>query len=367
MSGKHLFETAAKPKAALRPGWTTGACATAGATAAVRALLSGEFSGSVGITLPKGKTPVFALSRHSSDGDTATAGVIKDAGDDPDVTHGAEIVVTVERGPPGAGITFNAGAGVGTVTLPGLPVPVGEAAINPGPRKMIAENIRAAATEFSAPADFSVTVAIPGGRELAKKTMNGRLGIKGGLSILGTTGVVRPFSCSAWIQAIHSGIDVGRAAGLEHLAGATGKTSEAAVQALYGLPETALIEMGDFAGGMLKYLRRHPVPRLTIAGGFAKMAKLGQGCMDLHSSRSKVDFDRLADLMDGLGASKKTAAAARTANTAQQVLDMARRDGLPLAGRIAALARETAMATLAGDSMVEVIVFDRRGTLAGRS
>ncbi len=366
MSDKPKID-AAKPKTALRSGWTTGACATAAAAAAVRALLFGQFPDSVTITLPKGKTPTFSLAHTGGDGVSATVGIIKDAGDDPDVTHGAEIVVTVARNPAGAGITFHAGDGVGTVTLPGLPVAVGEPAINPAPRKMIEENVRAVAAEFAATADFSITIAIPGGRELAKKTMNGRLGITGGLSVLGTTGVVKPYSCSAWIHSIYSGIDVGRAAGLDHMAGATGKTSEAAVQALYGLPEMALIDMGDFAGGMLKYLRRHPVPRLTIAGGFAKMAKLGQGCMDLHSARSSVDFERLAGLMADLGASEKNIAATRSANTAQQVLDLARQSQAPLADRIAALARETALATLSGDIMVEVIVFDRQGNLAGRA
>ncbi|HER26197.1 MAG TPA: cobalt-precorrin-5B (C(1))-methyltransferase, partial [Rhodospirillales bacterium] len=291
-----------RTKTALRTGWTTGACATAGAVAAVRALLSGEFPTSVTITLPQGASPTFTLSRHRSDGKIATAGVIKDAGDDPDVTHQAEIVVTVTANDPGQGITFVAGDGVGTVTLPGLPLEVGEPAINPVPRQMIAGNIAAVAQEFSVAADFCVTIAIPGGQKLAKKTMNGRLGIIGGLSILGTTGIVKPYSCAAWIHGIHSGIDVGRAAKLDHMIGATGKTSEAAALALYNLPELALIDMGDFVGGMLKYLRRQPVPRLTIAGGFAKITKLGQGCMDLHSSRSRVDFAKLAALMDDLGA-----------------------------------------------------------------
>jgi len=367
MSDKPETETPANPKATLRSGWTTGACACAAAAASVRALLCGEFTEHVTIALPRGETPTFVLSQHHCDGKVATAGVIKDAGDDPDVTHGAKIVVTVQRSSGGQGITFHAGDGVGTVTLPGLPLDVGEPAINPAPRKIIEDNIRAVAAEFSAPADFAITVAIPGGQELAEKTMNGRLGIRGGLSVLGTTGIVKPYSCSAWIHSIYSGIDVARATHTPHIAGATGKTSEAAVQALYDLPETALIDMGDFAGGMLKHLRRHPVPRLTIAGGFAKIAKLGQGCMDLHSSRSQVDFQRLANLMSDLGASRAAVETANSANTALQVLDLARTDNIPLADRIAALARETAMATLSGDTQVEVIIFDRQGRMAGRA
>ena len=137
--------------------------------------------------------------------------------------------------------------------------------------------------------DVAITIGIPGGEALAQKTLNPRLGIVGGLSILGTTGVVVPYSCAAWIHSIHRGIDVARAAGLEHVAAATGSTSERTVQELYALPEMALLDMGDFAGGTFKYLRRHPVPRVTLAGGFAKLAKLAQGHLDLHSSRSVLD------------------------------------------------------------------------------
>ncbi|MGO4816002.1 cobalt-precorrin-5B (C(1))-methyltransferase CbiD, partial [Cupriavidus sp. 2MCAB6] len=180
---------------------------------------------------------------------------------------------------PGAGIVFRAGEGVGTVTLPGLPLPVGEPAINPMPREMIRQALTEVIAATGGPRDVSVTIAIPGGEALAGKTMNPRLGIVGGLSILGTTGIVIPFSCAAWIHSIHRGIDVARATGLTHVAGATGSTSEAAIRRLHGLSEQALIDMGDFAGGMLKYLRRHPVHRVTVAGGFAKMVKLGQGML----------------------------------------------------------------------------------------
>ena len=169
------------------------------------------------------------------------------------------------------------------MTRPGLPVPPGEPAINPVPRQMMRDAIAEVAAAHGDAGDVEIEIAIPGGEALAAKTLNGRLGIVGGLSILGTTGIVVPYSCSAWIHSIHRGIDVARAAGLAHIAGATGSTSEAAVQKLHGLPEIALIDMGDFVGGMLKYLRTHPVPRVTIAGGVGKMTKLAQGLLDLHS------------------------------------------------------------------------------------
>lgn len=354
-----------KPDGRLRRGWTTGACATAAAQAAWEALLTGRFPDPVRIVLPRGESPAFPLAEKRLEGDSATAGVVKDAGDDPDVTHGALILATVRRAAAGVGIVFRAGAGVGTVTRPGLPVAVGGPAINPAPRAMMEAAVRDVAAAHGAPADAEVTIAIPGGETIAERTWNPRLGIVGGLSILGTTGVVIPYSCSAWIQSIRSGIDVARATGLRHVAGATGKTSEAAVAAHYGLDEAALIDMGDFAGGMLKYLRDNPVPRVTIAGGFAKMVKLAQGHADLHSGRSRVDFDGLAGWLRHLGADAQTVDAARHANTASEVLALA--GAVPIATLVAQSARTAALAMLGGGVALDVLVVDRQGRIVGES
>ena len=351
----------------MRKGWTTGACAAAAAVAAFEGLVSGVSPNPVTIHLPKGQKPLFSLSQQSRTDKSARTGVIKDAGDDPDVTHGAEVIATLEWGAAGSGVQFRAGDGVGTVTLPGLPLAVGEPAINPKPREIIRDNLAAVAERLGVAADVIVTISIPGGADLAVKTMNGRLGILGGLSILGTTGIVIPYSCSSWIHSIHRGIDVARATGITHVAAATGSTSEAAVREIHALPESALIDMGDFAGGMLKYLRKHPVERLTIAGGFAKLVKLAQGNMDLHSSRSSVDFGALAEVLIGLGASDLVVARARDANTAMEVLGLARAADLPLADRIAAGAREAALAVLSGDVDLEVMVFDRQGGKVGHA
>jgi cobalt-precorrin-5B (C1)-methyltransferase len=168
-----------------------------------------------------------------------------------------------------------------------------EPAINPVPRAMMTAEVEALCAEHGIASDFEVAISVPGGDDLAKRPGTRGSAFVGGISILGTTGIVHPFSCSAWIHSIHRGIDVARAAGLDHVLGATGSTSEAAAQALYGLPEIALLDMGDFAGGLLKYLRDHPVPKLTIAGGFAKLTKLAQGALDLHSGRSQVDMEFL--------------------------------------------------------------------------
>ncbi len=251
------------------------------------------------------------------------------------------------------------------VTKPGLAVPPGEPAINPVPRRMIALAVREAAERFGAKLDdVLVEISIPGGEALAQKTLNPRLGIVGGLSILGTTGIVVPFSCAAWIHSIHRGIDVARATGLEHIAGSTGTHPRAPFKRLHGLPDAALIEMGDFVGGMLKYLKQHPVPRVTIAGGFAKMTKLGQGLLDLHSKRGRVDNEWLAGLLLRAGGSAELCAEAREANTAQHVLELARQADAQLAARLGELIAEAAWAVAArvleGSGIaLDVVVFDR--------
>ncbi len=361
-----------KPDTPLRPGWTTGACAAAAASAAFAALLTGRFRDPVSIDVPGGRTPSFPLARAAllpgrGEVGGAEAGVIKDAGDDPDVTHGAMVLARVRPRPAGGGIVFRAGEGVGTVTRPGLALAVGEPAINPGPRAMIARSLTALAEAHGSTADAEVEIAVPGGEDLARTTLNGRLGIIGGLSILGTTGVVVPYSCSAWIQTIHRGVDVARAASLAHVAAATGRTSEAAVQRLYGLPDIALLDMGDFAGGLLKYLRGHPIPRLSLAGGFGKIAKLAAGHRDLHSARSRVDIGWLAAWLGACGGSAAAVERARGANTAREILEIAAAQGVPLADAVADRARHVAM-ELAGEAVaVDVLIFDAAGMLVGRA
>jgi cobalt-precorrin-5B (C1)-methyltransferase len=357
-----------KPDRPLRYGWTTGACATAAAKAAYTALLTGEFPDPVEVTLPRGDRPAFTLATTATSEGSATAGVVKDAGDDPDVTHGALIVATVRRGAAGSGVTFHAGEGVGTVTLPGLPVPPGEPAINPVPRQMLREAIEEVAAAHKDTGDVEVEIAIPGGEALAAKTMNLRLGIVGGLSILGTTGIVVPYSCSAWIHSIYSGVDVARAAGLTHIAGSTGAASEAAVQKMHGLPEIALIDMGDFVGGMLKYVRTHPVPRVTIAGGVGKMTKLAQGLLDLHSRAGSVDLAVLAKLAEKAGGAPALGARILAANTAAEAFAQAEAAGLALGDEVARAAWETAAAVVAGKLVeIEIAVFDRDGRLVGHA
>ena len=338
-----------KPEGELRRGWTTGACATAATKAAFTALLTGKFPDPVSLTLPKGETPSFALTLEGKGKGWAQAGIIKDAGDDPDVTHGATVIATVRL--KGKGITFKAGAGVGMVTKAGLPIAVGEPAINPVPREMMRKVI-----EELGGCDVEIEISIPDGEALAEKTWNPRLGIIGGLSILGTTGIVHPFSCAAWIASIHRGVDVARAAGFTHIAGCTGSTSEDAVRAHFGLPLEAMMDMGDFAGGLLKYLREHPIARVTIGGGFGKITKLAQGAMDLHSGRSQVDFEWLTQF-----APEHLHTEIKTANTAQQAFEIM---GSGLAQQVASVAQQQVITTLRGvDIKADVIIVDRLGKI----
>lgn len=344
-----------KPEGQLRRGWTTGACATAATKAAYAALRTGQFPDPVTITLPKGEQPAFALCLEEKGDGWARAGIVKDAGDDPDVTHGCMVISTVRLLAETGDVRFKAGSGVGTVTRAGLPVAVGEPAINPVPRQMMQQVI----AEGGGTQTVEIEISIPGGEALARQTWNPRLGIVGGLSILGTTGIVHPFSCAAWIASIHRGIDVARAMGLAHVAGTTGSTSEDAVRRHHGLPPEAMLDMGDFAGGMLKYLRDHPVARVTIGGGFGKMVKLAQGALDLHSGRSQVDFTWLAARAPALLRDMIVAA-----NTAQEVLEICAAQGFDVAGPVAEAARETMRSVLRGAPIAcDAMVISKQGRI----
>ncbi|MEM6727936.1 MAG: cobalt-precorrin-5B (C(1))-methyltransferase [Pseudomonadota bacterium] len=343
-----------KPDTDLRRGWTTGACAAAAAKAACQAMWSDAPVREVSITLPGGEEPTFAVAHLRQGAGWAEVGITKDAGDDPDVTHGALIIANVKV--EGAKLTLKAGSGVGYVTKPGLPISVGEPAINPVPRQMITQAVGEACAQFGKSQGLTITFSIPGGAEIAQRTWNPRLGIEGGLSILGTTGIVRPFSCAAWIASIHRGIDVARASGLAHVAGCTGATSEKVVQDLHKLPDHGMLDMGDFAGGLLKYLAKHPVPRLTIGGGIGKMTKLAQGAKDLHSARSQVDFEALAAIFDKPGLAQ--------ANTALEAVG----EAPEMAVWAAETGREKVQNMLKGAPIdIDTVVIDRAGKVLARA
>ncbi|SAK65206.1 cobalt-precorrin-6A synthase [Caballeronia hypogeia] len=362
-----MREETPEQAAPLRSGYTTGSCATATSLAAARLLLLGETAERAEIVLPKGRCVTMALTfcrRVPDETDTAEAGVIKDAGDDPDVTHGALVFARVRLSPV-TGARFHAGPGVGTVTRAGLALAIGEPAINPVPRRMMTDHLEALAASAGYSGGFEVSIGVENGEALALKTMNPRLGILGGLSILGTTGIVRPFSCSAYIASIHQGIDVARANGYRHIAACTGNQSEDAMRARYGLPDIALIEMGDFAGAVLKHLRRAPVERLSLCGGFGKFSKLAAGHMDLHSRNSSIDLPLLAAWAADAGASDALQQSIRAANTSQEALRLARAEGIALGDIVCRRARDVAADVLPPGIEVETFAIDRQGSIVG--
>ena len=349
----------------LRFGWTTGTCATAATMASYTALMTKKFPENVKIETPSGKVASLAVAMSQLKDDIAMAGIIKDAGDDPDVTHGALIMAEVRFGKSGQGVRFLQGSGVGTITKPGLPIAVGEPAINPVPRQMMEQAIAELSTQFGGSEDVDITIHVKDGEEIALKTWNPRLGITGGISILGTSGVVRPFSCAAWIASIHRGIDVARANGCHHVLGATGNQSEALAKSLYDFEDIACLDMGDFVGGLVKYLRQHPIPKLTLAGGFAKFTKLAQGAIDLHSARSQVDFEILAEWGASCG---MKAEPIRHANSALEVLQSASEEQRQaLCEHIAKQAYHKIKSLLKdADVQVEIMLVSREGALLTR-
>lgn len=358
-------ETPEQP-APLRSGYTTGSCATATSLAAARLLLGGVASDAVEIVLPKGQQVLMRLEFCRLCDAGAEAGTIKDAGDDPDVTHGALLFARVQLS-AAPGVRFHAGEGVGTVTKPGLTTPVGEPAINPVPRQMMTQHLSQVAAEYGYGGGFEVSIGVEGGAALALKTMNPRLGILGGLSILGTSGIVRPFSCAAYIASIHQGIDVARANGFSHLAACTGNASEDCMRQHYGLADTALIEMGDFVGAVLKHLRKAPVAKLSICGGFGKISKLAAGHMDLHSRHSSIDLPQLAAWAAGLGASNDLQAAICSANTSQQAVALASAAGVALGDAVCVHALAFARGIVPAQVQLEVFAINRQGLIIGQA
>lgn len=315
--------TAAPPKArGTRTGFTTGACAAASAKAAARVLVGGALLDAIETTLPNKQKVTFTLKRCERIGDAAICSIIKDAGDDPDCTHGAEIVahVVLCEAP---GIELRGGDGVATVTKPGLGLDVGAPAINPVPRRNITEMVREELHPLSPETGAVVTISVPGGEEMAKQTLNARLGLVGGISILGTTGIVKPYSTAAYKASVVQGIDVARNRGIDELVLTTGGKSEAYAMKLHPhLPEEAFIQVGDFIGTGVKHCARRQAKRAIVVGMMGKLSKMANGKMQTHAAGSEVNLELLAELAHELGATDEIVAQIRGANTARHVLEL---------------------------------------------
>jgi cobalt-precorrin-5B (C1)-methyltransferase len=327
------MEAVPKDRSQLRTGFTTGACAAAAAKAATRCLVRNTLLSEIETTLPNRSRVTFALKRCERTGARVLCSVIKDAGDDPDCTHGAELVAEVElRAEPG--LLIRGGEGVALVTKPGLGLEVGAPAINPVPMRniseMVQEELREGATgSGSANRGAIVTLSVPGGEEMAKQTLNARLGLIGGISILGTTGIVKPYSTAAYKASVVQAIDVAYERGFRQLVLTTGGKSEAYAMKLHaGLGDEAFIQMGDFVGIALRRCARRGIERAYIVGMMGKLSKMANGKMQTHAAGSEVNIELLAQFAEELGASAELAAEIRQANTARHVLELCAAHGL---------------------------------------
>lgn len=353
-------------KANLRTGFTTGTCAAAGAAAGLAAILTCKKVESAKVFLPRGDTINIKMHRCKFGADWARCSVIKDGGDDPDVTHGAEIVVELAL-TSSPGVEIDGGYGVGTVTKPGLGLEVGKPAINPVPRRMIQDNLLRVGGELLSRRGVRVVISVPAGRELGPKTDNPRLGILGGISILGTSGIIIPFSTASFAAAIRQNIDVAVAMGETRIVLTTGGRSEEFARSIIDLPDHCFVQMGDFAGYAVRQCARKGIAEVAVVGFIGKMAKLAKGVKQTHVKGSKVDMRFLAELASRSGAPRGAISSIRGANTARHALEMAKESGARgFFGEIVSLVCLHMKRHSGQDVAVSAILFDFDGTPLAR-
>ena len=373
-------------KRGLRTGYTTGSCAAAAAKGAVIALLTGQPVQEVTIHLPVGRDASFALNRCEwVDDERVLGSVIKDGGDDPDATHGAEICVTVSTKDPGSkdpgskdgegltGVRLVGGPGVGTVTRPGTGIEIGEPAVTRVPRRMIAQSVAEAASSqgLDPETGFVCEISVPTGEEVAKKTTNARLGVLGGISILGSTGVVQPFSTASWRASVHLAIDVAAANDLSHLVLSTGTRSEEYARQHLDLPDMAYVEAGIFSGPALKRCVMRRMERATQVGMVGKLSKMAMGYFVTHVAGNRVDTDYLATLAAQCGATKSVQKEIREASSARHFQEIAQANGLlgvfPLMCRLVCEESQKLLGADADSLIIDTMCFDFDGALLGHA
>lgn len=350
----------------LRSGYTTGACAAAAAQAATTALRKQEAVRRVQIDLPGGVKAGFDIEQCVFNESRATCSVIKDAGDDPDVTDGAEIRATAAwKEEPG--VSIDRGEGVGVVTKPGLEIAVGMPAINPVPARMIAEAVQKALENRQNGKGISVTISVPRGEELAQRTLNPRLGITGGISILGTSGVVIPYSVSAYTACISQGLDVARACGCREAVLTTGRRSEKYAQKELGLAEECFIQAGDFVDYSLTECAAKGMDRVTVWGMVGKISKLAAGYLYTNVSDSRVDIGFLAGVAADCRVPEEAIKQLRGAVTANHFRRLLPPECLrEFCDRLCRLAAEKFRQHTGGKVAVECIMSDYNGVILGR-
>ncbi|WP_421899288.1 cobalt-precorrin-5B (C(1))-methyltransferase CbiD [Maridesulfovibrio sp.] len=356
-------------KRKLREGYTTGSSATAAAMAAIRVLFNGNAPEEIEIPLPVKGSLNVPVDRVEMNDERARAIVIKDGGDDPDATHGHEIHALVEtEDAESLRIEVNGGIGVGRVTLPGLPVPVGEAAINPVPRKQIIagalQELSEIAPEFNGL--INISIEVPQGEEIAKETMNSRLGILGGISILGTQGIVRPYSHASWKASIAQSLNVARAAGLDEIVFTTGRRSERFyLEQFPETPQISMVQAADFFKFSIQQAKLKKMRTVRWSIFIGKLVKHAMGFPYTHAKDWAIDFNLLADWCAELGMAGELTKRIRAAITARHVYEMVPEDSrTAFISMLVRKARENARA-FSGNSEVaiEYFLFDFEGQM----
>jgi len=347
----------------LRTGFTTGTCAAAGAAAGLGAIINQKTMESADVVLPRGEAVKIQLHNCKFGLDWARCSVIKDGGDDPDVTHGAEIVIDVSL-TDSREITIDGGHGVGIVTKPGLGLEIGKPAINPVPQKMIRENLALVGSSILAERGVRVVISVPKGKELGPKTDNPRLGILGGISILGTSGIVIPFSTASFAASIRQNIDVALAMGDSQIVLTTGGRSEEFARRIIDLPDHCFVQMGDFAGYAMQQSAKKGASHVAVAGFIGKMAKLAKGTKQTHVKGSKVDMKFLADVASRCGAGALLLGRIRAANTARHVLEIVKESALKgFFDELAKLVQKQMASHAESKVPVSVLLFDFDGSV----
>ena len=357
-------------KGLLRTGYTTGTSASAATKAALLTLISSQLFNSVEVSLPKGKiaTLKIAWTRINQHNQSVTSAVIKDGGDDPDVTHGAEICSTVSLTNNKGLIEIDGGIGVGRVTRPGLGLEIGSAAINPVPKKMIEYTVSDSAKSLLLEKGIKVIISVPKGEELAKKTDNPRLGIVGGISILGTTGIVFPYSTASFAASIRQSLDVAISLGTDIVVLTTGGRSEDFIKNIYNyLPDYAFIQMGDFSGYTIKQCQYRNIKTIIIAGFIGKLTKMAMGIKQTHVRGSHVSIEFMANLASKCVDSKEIINEIRKANTARHVSEIINKYNIKNFFNLICKHVYSEMYNHSNNSIeINVIMFDFNGKICGK-
>lgn len=356
-----------KRKGALRTGYTTGTTAAAATKGALYVLTTGKSVEQVTVSLPKGKAATLRIAWTKRDDGKITCAAIKDGGDDPDVTHGAEICSTVSFNDNRGQISIDGGSGVGRVTKPGLGLEIGEAAINPTPMNMLEHAVREVAKDQLVKHGVDIVISVPKGEEIAKKTDNPRLGIMGGISILGTTGIVLPYSTASFAASIRQSFDVAIAMGADTAVLTTGGRSEDFAKTLFKLPDHCFVQMGDFSGYSIMHCANKKLKKAIIAGFIGKLTKMAMGVKQTHVAGSHVNMEFMARLAVECEAPPKVIQEIKNANTARHVSEIITKNNVTgyfdlVCRKVHEQMREHAKAQLE----IEVVMFEFDGKVMGR-